>query len=67
MKGFIEVSVLALLESKNKASEHKQNSDMQLPAEFILFEEMSTIEADLFSLFFKRISKSLAYSKLVNR
>lgn len=40
----MEVSVLALLENKNKASEHKQNSDMQLPAEFLLFEEMSTIE-----------------------
>lgn len=44
MKGFIEVSVLALLENKNKASEHKENPDLQLPAEFLLFEAMSIIE-----------------------
>lgn len=32
-------------ENKNKASEHKQNSDMQLPAQFLLFKEMSIIES----------------------
>lgn len=31
-------------ENKNKASEHKQNSDMPLPAQYFLFEEMSIIE-----------------------
>lgn len=45
MKGFIEVKSFGSVgENKNKASEHKQNSDMQLPARFLLFEEMSIIE-----------------------
>lgn len=49
-------------ENKNKASEHKRNSDMQLPAHFLLFEKISIIV----NRFILTLYSSRGLAKLVN-